>query len=60
MSETLATIVIAAVGIMFLCLASVVLALKTRGAQSISWRGFGVEFRVSPCADCKYTKKDLK
>lgn len=52
MSETLATIVIAAIGILFLCLASVVLALKTKGDRSISWSGFGVVFRVGPCRDC--------
>lgn len=55
-SETLATIVIAAIGIMFLCFASVVLALRMKGERSITWSGFGVEFRVSPCQHCKYTK----
>lgn len=57
MSETLATVVIAALGIMFLCLASVVLALKTRGERVITWSGFGVEFRVSPCKSCKFANK---
>lgn len=51
-SEALATVVVAAVGVMFLCLASVVLALKVKGDRSISWSGFGVVFRVSPCRDC--------
>lgn len=53
MSETLVTIVVAAIGVMVLCVASVVLALKTKGDRSITWSGFGVSFRVSPCAECK-------
>lgn len=53
MSETLATIVVVAIGIMVLCVASVVLALKTKGDQSITWSGFGVVFRISPCMMCK-------
>lgn len=53
MSETLATIVVAAIGIMVLCVASVILALKTKGDRSITWSGFGVVFRVSPCVECK-------
>lgn len=54
MSEALATVVIAAIGIVVLCFASVVLALKTKGDRSITWSGFGVVFRVSPCAECKF------
>lgn len=52
MSEALATVVIAAIGIIVLCFASVVLALKTKGDRSITWSGFGVVFKVSPCRDC--------
>lgn len=58
MSETLATVVVAALGIMFLCLASVVLALKTKGERVITWSGFGVEFRVRPCKNCKFKGGD--
>lgn len=53
MSETLATIAAAAIGIMILCVASVVLALKTKGNRCVTWSGFGVVFRVSRCTECK-------
>lgn len=53
MNETLATIVIAAIGVMILCVASVVLALKTKGNRCVMWSGFGVVFRISRCAECK-------
>lgn len=53
MSETLATIVIAAIGAMVLCVASVVLALRTKGDRCVTWSGFGVVFRVGRCAECK-------
>lgn len=55
MSETLATIVVAAIGILFLCFASVVLALKTKGERAITWSGFGVVFKVTPCKNCRFT-----
>lgn len=54
MSEALATVVITAIGIIFLCFASVILALKTKGDRSITWSGFGIIFRVSPCRDCPH------
>lgn len=52
MSETLVTFVVAAIGVMLLCVASVMLALKTKGDRVITLSGFGVAFRVSPCCDC--------
>lgn len=52
MSDSIAALVVAAFGVMVLAVVSVVLALKTRGDRSITWSGFGVEFRVSPCSRC--------
>lgn len=54
MSEALTTVAIAAVGILVLCVASVVLAVKTKGERVVTWSGFGVEFRVAPCRDCGF------
>lgn len=52
MSETLAASILALVGVVVLCFAGVILALKTRGDRVIAWRGFGVTFTVTPCRGC--------
>lgn len=59
MSETLAAVVVAAIGIVFLCFASVILALKTKGDRSIQWSGFGIQFKVTPCVQCdRFNQED--
>lgn len=52
MSETLLASIMALVGLLILCLASVVLAVKLKDDRAVTWHGFGVSFTIAPCRRC--------
>lgn len=57
MTESVLAIVSCVIGVIVLCFASIVLALKVKGDKIITWRGFGVAFMISPCHDCHFAQR---
>lgn len=57
---TLVTVVLALVGVVTLAIASVAITLKGKGDRVVSWRGFGVQFEIRPCAGCAAAKQFFK
>lgn len=56
-SDTLVTAVLFLVGFVVTAVSAVILALRTKGDRAITWSGFGVCFRVTPCVDCRLRRK---
>lgn len=56
-NDTLVTAILFLVGFVVTAVSAVILALRTKGDRSITWSGFGVRFKVTPCVDCRLGRK---
>lgn len=52
MSEAIVSIICSVLGVCVIVCCFVVLAIRGRGNQAITWKGFGVVFEIRPCRDC--------
>lgn len=60
MTEALFTATLACVEVIALAVSSVVMAVTVKGDRVLTWSGFGVSFRISPCSDCPIKAKGVR
>lgn len=60
MAENLTQYALAFAGLIVILLSCVVLAVRNKGEQTVSWKGFGVTFEIKPCGDCPNKKLKLQ